>query len=315
MEHSVTVQHLFHLHYKQLELKWINEADSKNVCIVPDKDENRDNPVVGYFSTIHPNQIQVIGQKELEFFNGLDTHAVENYLNTVSDPRKPVFIIAKSAELPEPVLGYATRHKIPVLSSGLSSRKLIEFLRYYLSRLISDQAIRHGVFMEVMGIGVLLSGSSGIGKSELALELLSRGHRLIADDAPEFTRIGPDVLHGSCPDTLHGFIEVRGLGVLNVRAMFGETAIIQTKRLRLVINMEIFSADNNQHVNRLDTSEHYDNILDVDIPLVRIPVAPGRNMAVIVEAAVRNHVLRLNGYNATEDFIARQQNMINKSKQ
>lgn len=313
MVYSVTIQQLYTLHHKQLELEWISE-ENHAVNIIPDKDENRDNPVVGYFSTIHPNQIQIIGQKELEYFNGLDTDTIFSVLNTVSDPRKPVYIVAKNAKLPDPVIQYATENAIPVLCSALSGRKLIEFLRYYIARLISDRITLHGVFMEVMGIGVLIAGPSGIGKSELALELLSRGHRLIADDAPEFTRTGPDVLHGSCPDTLHGFIEVRGLGVLNVRAMFGETAILHTKRLRLVISMELFSETEHHKINRLDTSEHYENILDVDIPLLNIPVAPGRNMAVIVEAAVRNHVLRLTGYNATEDFIKRQQHIINKSE-
>lgn len=312
MDHSVTIQQLYTLHHKQLELEWVS-GENNIVDIVPDKDENRDNPVVGYFSTIHSNQIQVIGQRELEYFNGIDNNAVFSVLNTVSDPRIPIYIIAKNATFPDSILQYTTDKKIPILRSALSGRKLIEFLRYYLTRLISDQVTLHGVFMEVMGIGVQIAGPSGIGKSELALELLSRGHRLIADDAPEFTLIGPDVLHGSCPETLHGFIEVRGLGVLNVRAMFGETAILQTKRLRLVINMELFSETEHHKLNRLDTTEHYERILDVEIPQVNIPVAPGRNMAVIVEAAVRNHVLRLNGYNATEDFIKRQQKMINKS--
>jgi len=313
MEHSVSIQRLYELYRKQLGLEWIN-GEKLVINIVPDTDENRDNPVIGYFSTIHPNQIQIIGQKELEYFNGLDKDAIYGVLNTVNDPRKPIYIISNRAKLPDSIIQYTAEKEIPLLSSSLSGRKLIEFLRYYLSHLICDQTTMHGVFMEVMGIGVLIEGPSGIGKSELALELLSRGHRLIADDAPEFTRTGPDELHGNCPDPLHGFIEVRGLGVLNVRAMFGETAILQTKRLRLVINMELFSETEHGNINRLDTSQHYESILDVDIPVVKIPVAPGRNMAVIVEAAVRNHVLRLSGYNATEDFIERQQNLINKSK-
>ena len=313
MDHSVSIQQLYALHNKQLELEWIG-GQNHVVNIIPDKDDNRDNPVVGYFSTIHPNQIQVIGQKELDYFNSLEKEAISSVLSTMDDARKPVIIIAKKARLPDTILQYMEQKQIPVLSSALAGRKLIEYLRYYLAQLISDRTIKHGVFMEVMGIGVLISGHSGIGKSELALELLSRGHRLIADDAPEFIRTGPDILHGTCPDTLHGFIEVRGLGILNVRAMFGETAIIHTKRLRLVINMESSSETEHYAINRLDTSEQYENILDVDIPLVKIPVAPGRNMAVIVEAAVRNHVLRLSGYNATEDFIKRQQQIINKSE-
>ena len=314
MNHPFSIQSLYELHHEQLELEWVC-CKEQRVDITPDKEDKGDNPVVGYFNTIHPNQIQIIGQKELDYFNSLDKEAINHILNSMGSERTPVFIIAKQAHLPEIVLEYTRLKRIPVLRSRLSGRKLIEFLRYYLTRLMSEQTILHGVFMEVMGIGVHIAGASGIGKSELALELLTRGHRLIADDVPEFTRTGPDVIHGTCPEMLQGFIEVRGLGVLNVRAMYGETAILQTKRLRLVIKMELFTEKEHAELNRLDTSEHYENILDVDVPVLSIPVAPGRNMAVIVEAAVRNHVLRLSGYNATEDFIKRQQHIIDKSSE
>jgi HPr kinase/phosphorylase len=164
--------------------------------------------------------------------------------------------------------------------------------------------------MEVMGIGVLLTGPSGIGKSELALELLSRNHRLVADDAPEFRRSGPNTVHGRCPSLLKDFMEVRGLGILNVRAMFGDNAIVEKKRLRLVVRLDHISENTVWEVDRLGHSYRTLSILDVDIPEVHIPVAPGRNVAVIIEAAVRNHVLYLNGYNAAEDFIKRQQDLI-----
>lgn len=314
MNHPLSIQTIFELHHTQLELEWIC-CQEHIVNITPDEDDNRDSPVIGYFSTIHPNQIQVIGEKELDYFNSLDTETTTQLLKSQCDIRIPVIIISQKASIPEMILDYAQQHNIPVLSSGLSGRKLIEYLRYFLIQLISEKIILHGVFMEVMGIGVLISGPSGIGKSELALELLSRGHRLIADDAPEFTRSGPDVLHGSCPEMLLGFIEVRGLGILNVRAMYGETAILHNKRLRLVIKMESFTENTQLDINRLDTAEHYENILDVEIPVVSLPVAPGRNMAVIVEAAVRNHVLHLSGYNATQDFITRQQNLIDENKE
>jgi HPr kinase/phosphorylase len=165
--------------------------------------------------------------------------------------------------------------------------------------------------MEVMGIGILLTGPSGVGNSELALELLSRGHRLVADDAPEFRRTAPDAVHGSCPPMLADFIEVRGLGILNVRAMYGNNAVMPHKRLHLIIHLQHLTENGNvSEFDRLDSKQRHRSILGVDIPEVILPVAAGRDLAVIIEAAVRNHVLYLNGYNAAEDFIERQQQYI-----
>ncbi|MEJ2143194.1 MAG: HPr(Ser) kinase/phosphatase, partial [Gammaproteobacteria bacterium] len=173
---------------------------------------------------------------------------------------------------------------------------------------------RHGVFMDVMGIGVLLTGPSGIGKSELALELINRGHRLVADDAPEFKRISPTNLRGTCPEILKDFLEVRGLGILNIRAMFGDNALIRYKRLRLIVDLQPMSDEDVHKNERLGSTTCFNSILNIEIPEVVVPVAPGRDIAVIVEAAVRNHILTLNGYNAAEDFINRQQQLINKNK-
>ena len=209
----------------------------------------------------------------------------------------------------------AKQTRTPLLYSNRASNELTELLQYHLGRLLGDSKILHGVFMEVMGIGVLLTGPSGIGKSELALELISRGHRLIADDAPEFRRSAPDTIHGRSPALLKDFLEVRGLGILNIRAMFGDSSIVEKKRLRLIVHIDTLldnSKSNNKlwEIDRIGGSQRNKSILDVDIPEVQIPVAPGRNIAVVIEAAVRNHVLYLNGYNAADDFIKRQQKLI-----
>ena len=169
--------------------------------------------------------------------------------------------------------------------------------------------------MEVLGNGVLITGESSVGKSELALELISRGHRLVADDAPEFTLVGPDILDGRSPSMLQGFMEVRGLGILNIREMYGDSAIKINKFLSLIIHMEKMNDSNLSNFSRLTGHTKVQKILNIDIPVTVIPVAPGRNLAVIVEAAVRNHILRKNGYDASQQLIDLQQQAIENDNQ
>jgi HPr kinase/phosphorylase len=197
-----------------------------------------------------------------------------------------------------------------VLRSPRPSDELINILRYFFTNRLAEKTTVHGVFMEVMGIGLLLTGDSNVGKSELALELITRGHRLVADDSPEFSRIAPDILSGTCPAVLQDFLEVRGLGVLNIRAMYGDNAIKGGKYLRLIINLRHQPEQSGEQLDRLQGDIRSRNILGMDIPEIGLPVAPGRNLAVLVEAAVRNHLLRLNGYNAGVDLASKQQRLI-----
>lgn len=176
---------------------------------------------------------------------------------------------------------------------------------------VPDSALttRHGVFVEVLGLGVLLSGPSGVGKSELALELLTRGHRLIADDAIEFHREAAQLV-GRCPPLLHGFLEARSLGILNIREMFGERALLLQHTLDLVINLEFRHEQQRDAQERLEGRRSLCSILNVDLPEVSMPIRLGHNLAVLVEAACRDQLLRLRGYRADEDFAARQMNAI-----
>jgi len=164
----------------------------------------------------------------------------------------------------------------------------------------------HGVFLDVLGIGVLLQGDSGTGKSELALSLINHGHRLIADDAVEFIQVGDDTIIGRCPEMLQDFLEVRGLGILNIRVMFGDSAIKENKRLQLIVKVAIFSDEELLQIDRLHGMYQIQKIHDVEIPHVTIPIAPGRNISVLIESAVRNQILKNTGYNASNEFIARQ---------
>lgn len=174
-----------------------------------------------------------------------------------------------------------------------------------------SHSTHHGVFIDVAGVGVLLSGKSGIGKSELALGLINRGHRLIADDSVEFVSQKGNI-YGSCPEVLQDFLEVRGLGILNIRAMFGNHAIKKKKKLQLIINIIQVSQEQLYMIDRLYGMHGCQTILDLEIPEVSIPVAPGRNLAILVEGAVKNYLLKSSGYDASHDFMQRHQAYMSK---
>jgi HPr kinase/phosphorylase len=178
-------------------------------------------------------------------------------------------------------------------------------LRPYLARALAESTTAHGVFLDVLGMGVMITGASGVGKSELALELISRGSGLIADDVVELYRVGPETVEGRCPALLRDFLEVRGLGVLNIRTIFGEAALRPRKNIKLVVHLER-PTGSELPMERLPLKPGTEDVMGVDIVKVTIPVAAGRNLAVLTEAAVRNYVLQLRGIDSTQEFIARQ---------
>lgn len=182
-----------------------------------------------------------------------------------------------------------------------------------MNRMSEQKVTLHGVFMEVMGLGVLLSGASGVGKSELALELLNRGHRLIADDAPAFGRAAAGALLGECPAGLRDFLEVRGLGVINIRSMFSDQAITAQAELKLILHLEAMGGERLVAVDRLRPSRDNVTVLGQAIPRITLPVAPGRNLAILAETAVRSYVLELGGYDAATDFSRRQGKLLRRS--
>jgi HPr kinase/phosphorylase len=184
--------------------------------------------------------------------------------------------------------------------------ELMWMLRPYLARALAVSTTMHGVFLDVLGMGVMLTGDSGVGKSELALELISRGSGLIADDVIELYRIAPEMIEGRCPALLRDFLEVRGLGVLNIRAIFGESVLRPRKSLKLIVHLEKPVGSDVPPIERLPLKPGVQDIIGVNITKVTIPVAAGRNLAVLVEAAVRNRVLQLRGIDSTSDFIERQ---------
>jgi len=312
MNNDLTIRDFIQSHGERLGLIWQAGQEGEQRLLKSERAEHS-TPISGYLNLVKPNQVQVLGPEEVKYLAQLKKNSHKDAMTRLfkCEPAMIIFAdISTSGEIDKHFIEAANETKTPLLYSPLASTDLTELLQYHLGRLLGDSQIMHGVFMEVMGIGVLLTGPSGIGKSELALELISRGHRLIADDAPEFRRSAPDTIRGRSPALLKDFLEVRGLGILNVRAMFGDASIVETKRLRLIVDIDTITDETLWEIDRIGGSKRKKAILDVKIPEVKIPVAPGRNVAVIIEAAVRNHVLYLNGYNAAADFIKRQQKLI-----
>ena len=196
----------------------------------------------------------------------------------------------------------------PLILSPKPCSAVIDLLRIYLSARLADTMSLHGVFMDVLGMGVLITGDSGVGKSELALELISRGHGLVADDVVEVARIAPATVEGRCPGMLRDFLEVRGLGLLNIRTIFGETASRRKMKLKLIVHLQKTVAASD--APRLPLDAQSQDVLGVPVRKVVIPVAAGRNLAVLLEAAVRNTILQLRGIDSMQDFMDRQQRMM-----
>jgi len=296
-----------------LECKAGEQGDQR--AIKPEEgSDKRPIALIGHLNLIHPNRIQVLGKTELTYLKKLGKNSRSDALNEVfSEEITAMVIIAQGQAISHDMLLLADKNNIPLYTTLASSIEVINNFQYLLGNLLADTLVIHGVFMEVMGSGVLLTGESGIGKSELALDLVNRGHRLIADDAPEFSRIAPDIINGTCPALLREFLEVRGLGILNIRSIFGDSAVRTSKYLRLIISLENMTEEQLHSIDRLRGSRRKRKILNVNIPEVTLPVAPGRNLAIAVEVAVRNHILIQKGYDAAEDFIQRQQHLVQNS--
>lgn len=302
---ALSVNDFFTNYAESLSLLWLAGGTGSNRILL---DPHQKLGNVGYLNLIHPHQIQILGPYELAYLGALSE---PEYLKTIQrlfeNSNLACLIIVDSEHIPTDVKYHADHYQIPLFTSQLSGESLMSSLHATLAKHLSARVTLHGVFMEVLGMGILIMGGSGTGKSELALELVSRGHRLIADDAPEFYRIAPDTIMGVCPLGMTPFLEVRGLGVLNVQALFGDRAAKKEEQLRLVVHIEHMTSQRLQTIDRFQGDYRIRRILDVDIPEICLPVAPGRSLAVLLECAVRNHSLKMQGYNAADDFCAKQQ--------
>jgi len=310
----LTAANVIDSHSERLNLKWIaGRGGDQRHLEAPDARWSG-MALVGYLNTVHANRVQIIGPEELDYLKQLDEqHSVSTVTRIFHQPRTALIIISDGMQAPQNLLIIADEADMPLIVSQLPAPELIYHLQFHLARALSPMSSMHGVLLSVMGHGVLLTGESGIGKSELALELISKGHHLVADDAVTIRRTSPEHLEGYCDPKFSHFLEVRGLGILNIREMFGEAATRVTKRIELIVNLQRMNTELLSSMDRLHQKQHHRELLGIQIPEITVPVTSGRNLSVMIEAAVRNQILVSRGYNAVEDFIAIQQDAINSS--
>ena len=308
----VTVEQLFQDNREALALSWLS-GEAYGDAVLDTRRINQVNEgIIGHLNFHHPNWIQIFSRTEAAYFKAMADAEREQAFSRLNESALACVIVSDGEPVPEALQRFAERMKVPLIASPLPSLQVIWVVRTYLGRALAEFVTRHGVLLDVLGMGVLLTGDSGVGKSELALELITRGGGLVADDVVELYHIAPETLEGRSPELLKDFLEVRGLGMLNIRTIFGETAVRVRKNLKLIVQLERPVGGVIPGLERLPLTASFEEIMGVKVRKVVLPVAAGRNLAVLVEAAVRNYVLQLRGIDSTQDFIQRQEQHVGR---
>lgn len=306
----LTIQELVKDNEDKIPFAWLAGQDAAQRVVADPGAYGAD--LVGHLNLMHPTRIQVFGTQELSYYVRFDVRRRLHHLEDLITGGVPALILADATEPPADLIRYCDEHHIPLLTTTLAAAQTIDLLRIYLGKRLAPKTMQHGVFMDVLGLGVLIMGESGLGKSELALELISRGHGLVADDAVELMRTAPNMIEGQCPPLLQNLLEVRGLGLLDIRTIFGETSVRRKKKLKLIVQLMRTTPDT---FERLPIQDQTEDVLGLPIRRVMLQVAAGRNLAVLVEAAVRNTILTLRGIDTMGEFIERQAVAIMESSQ
>jgi HPr kinase/phosphorylase len=310
MTHSIPVSKMFAALARTLALDWISGQQGGAKLLVGDTVQKPSLALVGHLNFVHPNRVQVLGCAEMDYLRSLNAGQLTLAIDSLFSTELAAVIVANGEAVPPALLAASARCETPLFTSPQASPQLMSVLSHYLTQVLAESTSVHGVMLEVIGLGVLLTGNAAVGKSELALELITRGHRLIADDIVELHKVAPDTLEAHCPDMLQDFLEVRGLGILNIRTLFGETAVKLQKNLKLIVHLKALADDPSLTASRLEMHASSETILGVEISRVHLPVAAGRNLAVLVEVAARNHILHMRGIDSAAQFIARQQQQL-----
>ncbi len=309
---KIDVAKLFKETRIKLKLNWVAGLDGGNNQLNSQQVTKPSLALIGHLNFVHPNRVQVLGCAEMDYLRSLSIIAMQQAIDNLYSTDLAAVVVANGKKPPKELITAANSFNTPLFTSPRQSPQLMDVLSHYLTQAMAETTNLHGVFIEVQGFGVMIQGNPAIGKSELALELITRGHRLIADDIVDFYRISPDRVEGRCPALLQDFLEVRGLGILNIRALFGDNSVKPTKPLDLIIQLELADTLHPMTLDRLNAKIQHERVLEVDISKVIIPIAAGRNISVLVEVAVRNHILLLRGINATQQFSKRQKQMMQK---
>ncbi len=313
---AISADALFEDHRAVLRWQWLAGLDAaeRRFDEVAVREARSAADLVGYLNYIHPYRAQILGPREIGYLTNASPEDCARRVARIVTLEPPMLVLCDGQLAPEALLSMCERAHIPLFATQESAAFVIDVLRAYLSKHFADRTTMHGVFMDILGLGVLITGESGLGKSELGLELISRGHGLVADDAVDLFRINQTTIEGRCPELLQNLLEVRGIGLLDIRAIFGETAVRRHMRLRLIVHLVRRETMERDH-ERLPYEPLTQEVLAVPIQKAIIQVVAGRNIAVLVEAAVRNHILQLRGIDTYQEFVERHRRAMEKSAQ
>jgi HPr kinase/phosphorylase len=305
---SISAEALFEAHREALRWEWVagHAHPERRFDDAAVRDARSAADLIGYLNYIHPYRVQIVGRREVPYLGEGEPEDIERRISRIVTLEPPVIIVADGQQPPERLTAMCDRAEIPLFVTQESAGQVIDAVRGYLGQLFAERTTRHGVFMDILGVGVLITGESGLGKSELGLELVSRGHGLVADDAVDLYRISQTAIDGRCPELLMNLLEVRGIGLLDIKAIFGETAVRRKMRLKLIVHL-VRKETLERDFERLPHEPLHEEVLGVAVRKVVIAVDAGRNLAVLVEAAVRNTILQLRGIDTYRDFVERHQ--------
>ncbi|MDP4607779.1 MAG: HPr(Ser) kinase/phosphatase [Burkholderiaceae bacterium] len=298
---------LFEAHRERLRWQWVAglDASERPFDEVAIRAARSGADLVGYLNYIHPYRVQVLGEREIAYLVRDASVDCARRAARIVTLEPPALVLADGATPPPELLAMCERAGIPLFATGESAAFVVDVLRAYLSKHFAERSTMHGVFMDILGMGVMITGESGLGKSELGLELISRGHGLVADDAVDLFRINQASIEGRCPALLQNLLEVRGIGLLDIKAIFGETAVRRKLRLKLIVHL-VRKETLERKYERMPHETLYQDVLGVPVRKAVIQVVAGRNIAVLVEAAVRNTILQLRGIDTYKEFVDRQ---------